>query len=171
MNDEERIIGVRAVARSATTTTACSRRVVVQGPTVRFGEPAGDPPFGSLLVGADGGVLAEDRNTVVTDVDITAHPEQKLARWAARELDPTTAAATTMYMSCQPCAMCTGAIEVRPRPRRVRALHRTARKPQTACGPATRATKARHCSTKRASQSMAISTDPPQRSRSRCRRG
>lgn len=72
---------------------------------------AGDPPFGSLLVGSDGGVLAEDRNTTLTDADITAHPELKLARWAARELDPSTAAATTMYTSCQPCGMCTGAIE------------------------------------------------------------
>lgn len=72
---------------------------------------AGNPPFGSLLVGPDGGVLAEDRNTVLTDADITAHPELKLARWAARELDSSTAAATTMYTSCQPCAMCTGAIE------------------------------------------------------------
>src|SRR6266851_5254225 len=31
--------------------------------------------------------------------------------WAARELDPAAAAAATMYTSCQPCAMCTGAIE------------------------------------------------------------
>lgn len=72
---------------------------------------AGDPPFGSLLVGSDGGVLVEDRNTTITDADITAHPELKLARWAARELDPGTAAATTMYTSCQPCGMCAGAIE------------------------------------------------------------
>ncbi|GII83909.1 tRNA-specific adenosine deaminase [Sphaerisporangium siamense] len=72
---------------------------------------AGNPPFGSLLVGADGEVLAEERNTSLSDGDITAHPELKLARWAARELDPGTAAATTMYTSCQPCGMCTGAIE------------------------------------------------------------
>lgn len=71
----------------------------------------GDPPFGSLLVGPDGVVLAEDRNTVLTDVDITAHPELKLARWAARELAPSVAAETTMYTSCQPCGMCAGAIE------------------------------------------------------------
>jgi len=75
------------------------------------GRAAGDAPFGSLLVGPDGGVLAEDHNTVLTDNDISAHPELKLARWAARELDPATAAATTMYTSCQPCGMCTGAIE------------------------------------------------------------
>ena len=71
---------------------------------------AGDMPFGSLLVGAAGDVLAEDRNTVVTERDITAHPELKLARWAARQLEPETARQTTMYTSCQPCPMCTGAI-------------------------------------------------------------
>ncbi|WP_182884312.1 nucleoside deaminase [Microbispora sp. H10885] len=71
----------------------------------------GNPPFGSLLVGPDGGVLAEECNTSLTDSDITAHPELKLARWAARELDPATAAGTTMFTSCQPCGMCAGAIE------------------------------------------------------------
>ncbi|MFB9839329.1 nucleoside deaminase [Actinoallomurus acaciae] len=71
---------------------------------------AGDPPFGSLLAGPDGQVVAEERNTTVTGADISAHPELKLARWAARELDPATAAVTTMYTSCQPCQMCTGAI-------------------------------------------------------------
>ncbi|WP_326822791.1 nucleoside deaminase [Streptosporangium sp. NBC_01756] len=71
----------------------------------------GDAPFGSLLVGPDGSVLAEEHNTVLSDADISAHPELKLAKWAARELDPATAAATTMYTSCQPCGMCAGAIE------------------------------------------------------------
>lgn len=71
---------------------------------------AGDMPYGSLLVGSAGDVLAEDRNTVVTEQDITAHPELKLARWAARNLDANAARQTTMYTSCQPCPMCTGAI-------------------------------------------------------------
>jgi tRNA(Arg) A34 adenosine deaminase TadA len=70
----------------------------------------GDAPYGSLLVGPDGTVLAEDHNTVRRDNDISAHPELKLARWAARELDPRTAARTTLYTSCQPCGMCSGAI-------------------------------------------------------------
>jgi tRNA(Arg) A34 adenosine deaminase TadA len=74
------------------------------------GRAAGDAPYGSLLVGPEGEVLAEDYNTVASDNDISAHPELKLARWAARELDAVTAAATTMYTSCQPCPMCTGAI-------------------------------------------------------------
>ena len=74
-------------------------------------EEHGNPPFGSLLADADGNVLAEDRNTSLTDNDITAHPELKLARWAAQNLDPEAAAATTMFTSTQPCGMCTGAIE------------------------------------------------------------
>ena len=75
------------------------------------GRAAGDAPFGSLLVGPDGSVLVEDHNTVLSDGDISAHPELKLAKWAARELDADTAATTTMYTSCQPCGMCAGAID------------------------------------------------------------
>ncbi|MEV6909223.1 nucleoside deaminase [Amycolatopsis sp. NPDC051071] len=71
----------------------------------------GDPPFGSLLVGPDGTILAEDHNTTVSQGDISLHPELKLAVWAARELAPAVAAGTTMYTSCQPCGMCQGAIE------------------------------------------------------------
>ena len=71
---------------------------------------SGDAPYGSLLVDAQGAVLIEAHNTVQRDRDISAHPELKLARWAARELSPESAAATTMYTSCQPCSMCTGAI-------------------------------------------------------------
>ena len=70
----------------------------------------GDAPYGSLLADADGTILIEDHNTVRRDNDISAHPELKLARWAARELEPAAAARTTMYTSCQPCQMCAGGI-------------------------------------------------------------
>ncbi|MFF3607834.1 nucleoside deaminase [Streptomyces sp. NPDC002463] len=83
------------------------RRAIALAATAREG---GDPPFGSLLAAPDGTVLAEEHNTTLTDRDITAHPELKLARWAARELDPATAAETTMYTSCQPCDMCAAVI-------------------------------------------------------------
>ncbi len=83
------------------------RRAIALAAAARAG---GDMPYGSLLVGPAGDVLAEDRNTVLTDKDITAHPELKLARWAARHLDAAAARQTTMYTSCQPCPMCTGAI-------------------------------------------------------------
>ena len=75
------------------------------------GRSAGEEPYGSLLVDTDGTVLAEDYNTVKADHDISAHPEFKLARWASVNLTPIAAAGVTMYTSCQPCAMCTGAID------------------------------------------------------------
>lgn len=83
------------------------RRAIALAAEARAG---GNPPFGSLLVGPDGSVLAEERNSSLTDGDITAHPELKLARWAARSLDAATAAGTTMYTSCEPCGMCAGAL-------------------------------------------------------------
>ena len=70
----------------------------------------GDAPYGSLLADQDGKILIEAHNTVRRDNDISAHPELKLARWAARELAPDAAALTTMYTSCQPCGMCSGGI-------------------------------------------------------------
>ncbi|WP_327003397.1 nucleoside deaminase [Dactylosporangium sp. NBC_01737] len=72
---------------------------------------AGEAPFGSLLADGGGRILAEEHNTVLSDGDISAHPELKLARWAARHLSADVAAGVTMYTSCQPCGMCTGAIE------------------------------------------------------------
>jgi len=75
----------------------------------RAAASAGDDPFGSVLV-LDGEIVAEMRNTVRTDDDLTAHPELKLARWAGRELSPEERARATMYTSTEPCPMCSGAI-------------------------------------------------------------
>ncbi|MFI5695138.1 nucleoside deaminase [Kribbella sp. NPDC051586] len=83
------------------------RRAIALAGTAR---EAGDPPFGSLLVGPDGSVLAEDHNTTISEGNISFHPELKLAVWAAQHLTPEVAAGTTMYTSCQPCGMCTGAL-------------------------------------------------------------
>lgn len=69
----------------------------------------GDTPFGSLLV-IDDSVVKRSKNTTRTDNDITAHPELKLARWAARELDDAERSACTMYTSTEPCEMCATAI-------------------------------------------------------------
>jgi tRNA(Arg) A34 adenosine deaminase TadA len=70
---------------------------------------AGDEPFGSVLVGGDGTVLAEDRNREMSDADPTRHPEFALARWAARHLDPEERATATVYTSGEHCPMCAAA--------------------------------------------------------------
>src|SRR4051794_29370480 len=69
---------------------------------------AGDEPFGSVLVGADGTVLAEDRNRVASG-DATRHPEFELARWAAANLTPEQRATATVYTSGEHCPMCSAA--------------------------------------------------------------
>ncbi|MFJ6699621.1 nucleoside deaminase [Streptomyces sp. NPDC091272] len=69
---------------------------------------AGDQPFGSVLVGADGVVLAEDRNRVGGG-DHTQHPEFALARWAAAHLPPDARRAATVYTSSEHCTMCAAA--------------------------------------------------------------
>lgn len=70
---------------------------------------AGDEPFGSVLVSADGTVLAEDRNRERSNGDATAHPEIALAQWAARHLDTAERAGATVYTSGEHCAMCAAA--------------------------------------------------------------
>lgn len=70
---------------------------------------AGDEPFGSVLVGADGTVLGEDRNRVAATGDPTQHPEFALARWAATNLTAEERAAATLYTSGEHCPMCAAA--------------------------------------------------------------
>jgi tRNA(Arg) A34 adenosine deaminase TadA len=69
---------------------------------------AGDDPFGSVLVGADGRVLAERRNRERTGNPL-AHPEIDLARWAGENLAPDERVGATVYTSGEHCAMCSAA--------------------------------------------------------------
>ncbi|KQZ18764.1 MULTISPECIES: nucleoside deaminase [Streptomyces] len=68
----------------------------------------GDEPFGSVLVAADGTVLAEDHNRVASG-DRTRHPEFELARWAAANMSPAERAAATVFTSGEHCPMCAAA--------------------------------------------------------------
>jgi tRNA(Arg) A34 adenosine deaminase TadA len=69
----------------------------------------GDFPFGSVLVAADGQVLAEDRNRENSMGDPTRHPEFELARWAAVNMTAGDRAAATVFTSGEHCAMCSAA--------------------------------------------------------------
>lgn len=68
----------------------------------------GSAPFGSVLVAADGTVLAEDHNRTAAG-DGTAHPELAHARWAATHLTPEERAGSTVYTSGEHCPMCAAA--------------------------------------------------------------
>jgi tRNA(Arg) A34 adenosine deaminase TadA len=69
----------------------------------------GDDPFGSVLVDAEGAVLAEAMNREKSDGDPTAHPELALVRWAIAHLTPSQRATSTVYTSGEHCPMCAGA--------------------------------------------------------------
>ncbi|MFC5601698.1 nucleoside deaminase [Sporosarcina koreensis] len=68
----------------------------------------GDEPFGSVLVSANGDVLAEDHNHVACG-DHTQHPEFALARWAAANMTPEERSKATVYTSGEHCPMCAAA--------------------------------------------------------------
>lgn len=70
---------------------------------------AGERPFASVLVAADGAVLAEDHNRAMSTGDPTRHPEFELARWAAANMTPEERAGATVYTSAEHCPMCSAA--------------------------------------------------------------
>src|SRR6201997_5845893 len=70
----------------------------------------GNHPFGAILVDQDGKVLLESENGYMPAHDGTAHAERLLATEACRTLPRDMLAASTLYSSAKPCAMCAGAM-------------------------------------------------------------
>lgn len=70
---------------------------------------AGGGPFGAVVVGADGMLLAEGQNRVTRDLDPTAHAEVVAIRAACRAAGDFSLAGATLYSSCEPCPLCLAA--------------------------------------------------------------
>jgi guanine deaminase len=68
---------------------------------------AGGEPFGSVIV-RDGAILAEGTNE--TGRDPTAHAEIVAIRRACAALETSNLSGCEIFASCEPCAMCLGAI-------------------------------------------------------------
>ena len=68
---------------------------------------AGEVPVGAVLV-RDAKVVARSGNRTIRDCDPTAHAEIVALREAARALGNYRLAATTMYVTIEPCSMCAG---------------------------------------------------------------
>jgi tRNA(Arg) A34 adenosine deaminase TadA len=69
----------------------------------------GDHPFGALLV-TGGEIVAEARNRVISDHDLTAHAELMLVRQLEDRDQLQQFAQGTVFASCEPCPMCVGAM-------------------------------------------------------------
>lgn len=70
---------------------------------------AGEVPVGAVIV-RDAKVIARSGNRTIRDTDPTAHAEVVVLREAARALGNYRLAATTLYVTIEPCGMCAGAI-------------------------------------------------------------
>ena len=70
----------------------------------------GNLPFGSVLADPDGNILLEGENTDITGKSPLNHAETNLMRMAVTTLTSEQIATATLYTSCEPCAMCSGAM-------------------------------------------------------------
>ena len=69
----------------------------------------GNQPYGSVIV-MDGRIVAEGENSIVTEVDPTAHAEIVAIRRACRSLGRIDLSGGTVYASGEPCWTCSSAI-------------------------------------------------------------
>ncbi len=82
----------------------------------RAAAETGEVPVGAVIV-RDGTLISEGCNRTVTDSDPTAHAEIVAIRSAAKNEGDWRLTDTTLYVTLEPCAMCSGAIVLSRIPR------------------------------------------------------
>jgi len=70
---------------------------------------ASEVPIGAVLV-QEAKIVARSGNRTIRDCDPTAHAEMVVLREAARVIGNYRLAATTLYVTAEPCSMCAGAM-------------------------------------------------------------
>jgi tRNA(adenine34) deaminase len=76
----------------------------------RLSLDAGEVPVGAVLVIAEGNMVAHAHNFPISLNDPTAHAEILVLRQAAEILGNYRLPGTTLYVTMEPCLMCTGAL-------------------------------------------------------------
>jgi len=71
---------------------------------------AGEVPVGAIVV-KNGEIIGRGSNAPITTHDPTAHAEIRAMRDAAQHLGNYRLVGCTLYVTLEPCAMCTGAIQ------------------------------------------------------------
>lgn len=76
----------------------------------RLAAERGEVPIGAVIVGPDGGLLAEAGNRTEADRDPTAHAEMLTIRAAASRLGASRLVDCDIHVTLEPCPMCAQAI-------------------------------------------------------------
>ncbi|GBG15774.1 tRNA(adenine34) deaminase [Novimethylophilus kurashikiensis] len=76
----------------------------------RQAEQAGEVPVGAIVV-KDGEIVGKGYNAPISGHDPTAHAEIQAMRDAAQKLGNYRLVGCTLYVTLEPCAMCSGAIQ------------------------------------------------------------
>lgn len=71
---------------------------------------AGEVPVGCIITDTDGKIIGRGRNRRIEKHDATAHAEVEAIREACEKLGDWRLSGCTMYVTLEPCPMCTGAI-------------------------------------------------------------
>lgn len=75
----------------------------------RRAQDAGEVPVGAVVV-KDGRVVGEGWNRPISSADATSHAETEAIRAACKTLGNYRIPETTLYVTLEPCVMCSGAI-------------------------------------------------------------
>lgn len=67
-------------------------------------------PFGAVIVGPSGEIVAKGHNEVLKTNDPTAHAEICAIRKACQKLNTKDLSSCVIYSTCEPCPMCLSAI-------------------------------------------------------------
>lgn len=76
----------------------------------REASQAGEVPVGCVITDSEGNIIGRGRNRREADHDATAHAEIEAIRQACRHLDDWRLEGCSIYVTLEPCPMCTGAI-------------------------------------------------------------
>lgn len=76
----------------------------------RIAADLGEVPVGAVIVSAEGRLVAQAGNRIVTQSDPTAHAEILAIRAAALVLGSERLTGCDLYVTLEPCTMCAGAL-------------------------------------------------------------
>ncbi|MFD5179457.1 nucleoside deaminase [Nocardia sp. NPDC058379] len=91
-------------------TTVDTRGLIRAIEVAAQGKALGNLAFGAVLFDDQGTELGAAYNTVNETGDCTDHAETRLVRLLSPSVSREQLSTSTLYASCEPCAMCSGAI-------------------------------------------------------------